>query len=209
MRTTYFPTLTLTGLMLLTACSSTPRATPVTTTATTAAVAPTTTVPEPTTSTTIVATTTTTEPPPTTTAPDVITTVKQAVFDYQAGRNTCLEDPTTCDPATYARGAHLESERAFVATAVGRRARSRRRVEDPDYWVLSDATVSSDGQTATVVGCHWSTSILEGPGGTTINDDSNSNHATLELRLEEGTWWVTFFSLNRRLANENDCGAQP
>jgi hypothetical protein len=207
MRTTYLPTLALASLMLITACStSTPKANPTTTTTVTTespTTAPTT---SPPTTAAAIAASITTEPPPTTTPPDVIVAIKQAVLDYQERRNVCLQDPTTCDPSTYARGAQLDTERTFVATAVGRRARSRRRVENPEYWVLNEVTIAPGSLAATVVGCHWSTNILEGIDGTIINDENASNHATLELEFADGTWWVSLFALNRQLADINDCG---
>jgi hypothetical protein len=208
MRTTYFPALTITGLMLLTACSSTSRAAPVTTTATTIEQPSTTAAPVPTTATTVAPATTTTEAPPPTTPPDVTAAIKQAVLDYDAARFACWQEVATCDPTTYTRGAHLESERKQVAIGVARSALVRHRQEDPAYWVFESVEVSPTDR-AIVTGCHWDTDILERLGGGVINAVNFSNHDTVELTLEDGTWWVTRLTINRQAEGIDECGGRP
>jgi hypothetical protein len=206
MRTTYFPTLTLAGLMLITACSNTPRAIPVTTTATTIEQPSTTAVAAPTTTTTAPSTTTTNAPSPTTTPPDVTAAVKQAVLDYEEVRYACMQEPVTCDPTTFARGELVATERSFIDRVIGLRGRSVRRADDPPYWVFGEVTVSPDGQTASVEGCFWETTILAGESGAVINDDNVTYRMTLGLVKEDAIWWLSNKFANSRVPGTNNCG---
>jgi hypothetical protein len=209
MRTTYFPTLTLTGLLLITACSSTPRAAPVTTTATTIEQPSTTAVPLPTTTTTAAPATTTTNAPPPTTPPEVTAAIKQAVLDYEEVRYACMQEPATCDPTTFARGELVATERSFIDRVVGLRGRSVRRADDPPYWVFGEVTVSPDGQTASVEGCYWATTILAGESGAIINDDNVTYRMTLGLIKDDNTWWLSDKFTNSRVPATNNCGPRP
>jgi hypothetical protein len=206
MRTTYFPTLTLAGLMLITACSSTPRAALVTTTTATTIELPSSTSPPSTT--TVAATTTTTDAPPPTTPPDVITAIKQTILDAETVRFECLQDASTCDPATYSRGLFLASERQFVATAVSRNAKITRRDGDPSYWVFEEVIVNPEGTSATVVACRWDTAILVGEGGAIINDDNITYHARVTLEFDSDKWWIANDTFDSRVDGRNDCAPQ-
>jgi hypothetical protein len=213
MRTTYFPALALACILALTACASDKlKAQPTTLPATTVEL-PTTTAPAPTTTTvaattTIPATTTTAAEPTPSTTPDVIAAVKQAVLDYESLRYTCWQDFATCDPATYARGAQLDSERKEVARGLGRNARLRHRLEDPAYWAFESVQIAPDG-TAIATACFWDTDVLEGSGGSIINGFDYSNHDTVTLANFDGSWWVTRLNIDRQVEGINECGARP
>jgi starvation-inducible outer membrane lipoprotein len=62
---------------------------------------------------------------------------------------------------------------------------------------------------AVVTGCHWDTDILERLGGGVINAINFSNHDTVELTLEDGTWWVTRLTINRQAEGIDECGGRP
>jgi ABC-type transport system substrate-binding protein len=200
-------------LLALASCGNAkPQAAETTTTA--AIVATTTTTAATTTTTTAIPTTIT--PPATTIAPtttaaaiDQTSAVKQAVLDYETVRLACLADPPTCDPATFSAGAQLEAERGFLETAIGRKAYARPRVEDPSYWVFESIDIASDGRSAILRGCHWSTAILESPGPVIINDDNVSHHDTVSLAHDGTRWLTTRVDSGRYLVGVNDCGPRP
>jgi hypothetical protein len=81
--------------------------------------------------------------------------------------------------------------------------------KDPSYWVLDQVRIGSDGSTAQVKGCRWSTNVLESANGAIFNDEKMSLHATIDLVAEGTTWFVSNINNDRSLEGTNDCGSRP
>jgi hypothetical protein len=118
---------------------------------------------------------------------------------------TCLGDPTICDPTTYARGEYLDVQRDFIKRMLDLRAYGRPRQDDPSYIVVKTVTIAPDGTTATATSCSWSTGILYGPGGGIYNDENVTRETIDHLVLDGDRWFLERSEILSKTVGTNLC----
>jgi hypothetical protein len=57
-----------------------------------------------------------------------------------------------------------------------------------------------------VKACYWSTDVIELDGGGIFNDEKVSYEQTVDLRIEDGRWWIIYVFTDQRTPEANTCG---